>query len=920
MDHVLIEYLISGRAWVLVGSGPSIEMGYPTWRQLANDAASLVKSERPGLNTKALDSAILKADFPGVFEEARRILGAQRLLERLSSTLRPKRSPEIYKLIARWPVRIYLTTNYDDEIQTALANLGEAYLPYSNSESHMANLHPDLSGAIFKLHGDLRSEAGLILTTSSYEAISNSPDWQYWRTKLTSVFQFVPMIVVGHSLTDPNVKAVLEAAKLGAGVHQPICWIAPGVSFAEVQHYLEKYRIRVITYDNRDGDHANLRLLIEKINDFVPPRTAVRLEVSNKIEIEEDAAAPAFFVYNHLLGRNDYDQKRLDILTAALQAAIPKLPKGGFTISAALKLAGWPADVDVTQQLEATVGEAAVSQGFLIRDGVKYKLSDTSAELAAKNRADFDHVLQRFLASLCIRIAREYPGIPEDRRVAIAKDINSSLTTYFKDGGLTLASIVFSKQGPDGGSRLPFSILRFVNKSCERYGDTLERQAFFTTAISSFSHATSAEREYLGRIAQGFFGFHALGAFGDVAIERLRQTTSTVWLLDSNVQIAALALGSPVSTLWRECFKRLRELRVRIFTTDKLFDETREHWWFANKVVSIYGATSIEVVAAARGEVPFRRSNAFLEGFVRWRAAGNPSDWGTYNFEAFGNRQPGTTEIRSTLEALGVEVIAVPDWPGFADEDFLSRDTYTESIAKFRKRKARERYQTEPTDFSDPSKKAEPEAESLMIVRNERSGKYHILSRKGDRSPGWFISDTSILNAIEQGLRITWQPDAFLRFVSTLSVVKDPKASERAFEVLLLGLAESGVTLLDSETAASVLGGVIDQARVKITEMREMYEDVLAQKYGDPLDDIFSSIDPASLPLAALELANEIGQAQEVGRKRAEERAERAARRADSAEKALQQVEKFRRQMEAKLLRGKQKAKKRKAKARSRPK
>jgi hypothetical protein len=122
--------------------------------------------------------------------------------------------------------------------------------------------------------------------------------------------------------------------------------------------------------------------------------------------------------------------------------------------------------------------------------------------------------------------------------------------------------------------------------------------------------------------------------------------------------------------------KRLSELQVRIFTTDKLFDETREHWWFANRVVSGYGAMSLEVLAAARGEVPFRRSNAFLQGFIQWQAAGNPPDWGTYNFETFGNRQPETTDIRKTLEAFGVEVIEFPDWPGFVDEDFVQRDTY----------------------------------------------------------------------------------------------------------------------------------------------------------------------------------------------------------------------------------------------------
>ena len=40
--------------------------------------------------------------------------------------------------------------------------------------------------------------------------------WAYWRTKLVSVFQMCPVIIVGHSLSDPDIRQVLEAAKQGA--------------------------------------------------------------------------------------------------------------------------------------------------------------------------------------------------------------------------------------------------------------------------------------------------------------------------------------------------------------------------------------------------------------------------------------------------------------------------------------------------------------------------------------------------------------------------------------------------------------------------------------------------------------------------------------------------------------------------------
>jgi len=74
-------------------------------------------------------------------------------------------------------------------------------------------------------------------------------------------------------MTDSHVRHVLAAAKKGSGVVQPVCWIAPDVSQDVAREYLEKYRIRVISYDNRDGTHRNLVKLVETLSDFAPTAT-----------------------------------------------------------------------------------------------------------------------------------------------------------------------------------------------------------------------------------------------------------------------------------------------------------------------------------------------------------------------------------------------------------------------------------------------------------------------------------------------------------------------------------------------------------------------------------------------------------------------------------------------------------------------
>jgi hypothetical protein len=142
-----------------------------------------------------------------------------------------------------------------------------------------------------------------------------------------------PVIVVGHSLSDAHIKHVLEAAKKGSGVIQPVCWIAPDVPYTVVREYLEKYRIRVITYDNRDGNHSNLARLVESISDFVPPRLSIPVNKTiagaSSSPLGTNAAAPGFFVFTKVSPYTDLQSKRIEIMVAALRSAVQTLSTRG---------------------------------------------------------------------------------------------------------------------------------------------------------------------------------------------------------------------------------------------------------------------------------------------------------------------------------------------------------------------------------------------------------------------------------------------------------------------------------------------------------------------------------------------------------------------------------------------------------------
>src|ERR1035441_770234 len=115
-------------------------------------------------------------------------------------------------------------------------------------------------------------------------------------------------------------------------------------------------------------------------------------------------------------------------------------------------------------------------------------------------------------------------------------------------------------------------------------------------------------------------------------------------------------------------------------------------------------------------------------------------------------------------------------------------------------------------------------------------------SPANENFPAWFVSQTSILNSISPGQKITWQPEAFMRFAATLARTSDQKAADRAFDTLLWSLAQSGVVVLDDRIVANVFGGVIDQAKLTIAEQHAAYDKVLGDKYGEPIEKVLDRV------------------------------------------------------------------------------
>jgi SIR2-like protein len=258
-DQRLVRKINQGRCFALVGSGPSIEAGYPSWPRLAKSAYEALQGKGK-ISDEASYQKYLKANqYPELFTQAERDLGGRlELVKLIASLLVPEDggSHHIYDLLANWPFACYLTTNWDDLIDARLRRIPEAYTTLQNSKVDFSAIRHDASHLIVKLHSDLAHPDRAVITSADYAKLFGA-EGKYFQDRLRAIFEMFDVLIVGHSLTDPDLRLVLQVAKDTASPQHPVFMIAADLTRAEELELLERFNVVALSYDNSDGNTPN---------------------------------------------------------------------------------------------------------------------------------------------------------------------------------------------------------------------------------------------------------------------------------------------------------------------------------------------------------------------------------------------------------------------------------------------------------------------------------------------------------------------------------------------------------------------------------------------------------------------------------------------------------------------------------------
>lgn len=147
-----------------------------------------------------------------------------------------------------------ITTNYDTFLETKVAS---DYKVYVGQEELIFSAIQSI-GEIFKIHGSVKSPKSIVITGEDYEKFDRK--YAYLAAKLMTVFVEYPIIFIGYSISDDNVKKILAA-------------IVNGLSEAQVERLVDRFVF--VKWNNLLGEEIRISEHSKDIGGTTVPMTLV---------------------------------------------------------------------------------------------------------------------------------------------------------------------------------------------------------------------------------------------------------------------------------------------------------------------------------------------------------------------------------------------------------------------------------------------------------------------------------------------------------------------------------------------------------------------------------------------------------------------------------------------------------------------
>jgi len=472
-----------------------------------------------------------------------------------------------------------------------------------------------------------------------------------------------------------------------------------------------------------------------------------------------------------------------------------------------------------------------------------------------------------------------FGNLTQKQEITCLELAEKTIVSTFKNRGLTIANKVFT--GQSASSDELTDIFGNISKSASALSNSDLRIAFMDAMHNFIISPSEPQINYLASISQGYFLYHLLGLEPMYAKLQSKIFKSTLWLLDSNILLPYLAIGSFNHDYAKELFRLLSVSGAVLYSTHKLMQEAESHFSWANQFVKHQNPESSAFMQAALGKGSYKE-NLFIDGYIRLCADGTIGTFEDY-LEKIRMAKSNFTSFEKQLEELGIRTIEPSGINGFEQNDWGEIEQAKEVLRESRIQHGSYRSELQ----------VECEAEIQIIIDNLRKRKYSLPDVKG-MEKCYFISRSRILDIVFPNTSVTtWVPEAVYRYLSSLpNQITDPSLLHQC---MLNEYFYAGISFIDKKSYLRFFGATIDTAKISYEKEKSKYIESVENITLKDLDEGFQKIPDLEKPFFVSQMGFKIA---DVANKRAAEAEEKAKRITDVANKRIIESEQRVKQLE----------------------
>ena len=834
----LLDILNSGTAWALVGSGPSVDSGYPSWERLiARILSELDDSSRKVIEADSIYSkSFTSENFARCFSRIEEHIGRPKLEALLRSQMVQPRPPgELVKLIVDLPFAAYLTTNYDDLLERALSSSGQrGWISVGNSANEVRKVSGAASQVVWHVHGCAtmpNTESSLVLSEKDYDDLYLNESQAIHQLK--GLLTNHRIVVIGFGFRDPEVMRILKRVGRLSNPARPIYAFVGGLGGAEHgaerEELLRQYNVDVIPYETK-STHRQLQELLGVYGALVL-RRSLKFNYPARPCPSYDPETTGLLVYNEFCLRGGASVSE-NLLGALLRARIVSVlkyrPRTEQELVHDLAERARLIKRDRSRaEISGAIGEVLRELGAsgLIRDGASQTMELTQAgiDAVAHQSATAERLSSQFTASLKSRSVATYPNSAEGAsRIAVAAE--SFLKECIEKKALGVAMTRFASRTEEHSFHM-VALLQGLPRYMSQLKLQEEAIALSQVVQGVFSAPTLIESRFIGLALQAQFGVHLLGYDQPTLQARTKDLTDTFFLIDSSTLIQFLARSSRAYDSAHLLLRGLGKANCLIGTTHLLIGEVAEHARYAASTADPKtGRPTTKTLEAATGRAG-EWVNAFIEGFLEEVNKGGTSDLHSYlNARLESGRADGLytdREIEGVLQNNKIVAYQFDRFHGFRERLYDERDSVQAKIAEHREKRGTYKH----------ARQVKAEAEALIIIHNLRNKSFAIDDHPV--SNAYFVSHTRIIDEVaEPGVPITLRPESALQWITTIRPCPIEELSALA-NSLWWELSERDLTIIDESKLKTTFSPLIDSSKEKLGEELDRHRALIATMYGE---------------------------------------------------------------------------------------